>query len=216
MSNVVKIRPLAVKQISLLGTLIFIATPLLAPLSTLAGEKHHQHGTHVHGIGSLNIAIEDKVVFIEMTSPAANIVGFEHKPANEEQEQAVHQAIEKLENVGKLYLFDSKAGCSLTEAKVSSSIHDGDHDKHEDHAEHGDHGKHAENSQDEAAQKPEESHSEFSATYHFNCDHPDKITSLEVLLFNEFPGFEKFEVQLLTPSGQTAATLTPDNNRIKL
>lgn len=202
MSNCAEVRPLPVRPTNFLISLfIFFATSLLATPTIPAGAAEHHPGAHVHGIGLLNIAIDEKEVYIEMVSPAANITGFEHEPVNAEQEKAVHLAITELENGDKLYTFNSKAGCSLFEAKVDSSM---SLENHGDHA------------HTEAGHGTGEGHSEFTATYLFKCSRPQELTTVDVQHFTVFPGFEKLDVQLLTPSGQSGTVLKPGNSRITL
>jgi hypothetical protein len=57
-------------------------------------------------------------------------------------------------------------------------------------------------------------HSEFTVEYHFVCKHPEKLTHIDVMLMRAFPGVERIEVQLLTPTEQTALELTGKNNRL--
>jgi Protein of unknown function (DUF2796) len=42
--------------------------------------EHREHGPHVHGVAQLNVALDGNVLWIELNSPAMNIVGFEHAP----------------------------------------------------------------------------------------------------------------------------------------
>ena len=49
-------------------------------------ETRH-HDAHVHGIGKLNVAFDGNNLIIELTSPAVNIVGFEHQAQNQKEEE---------------------------------------------------------------------------------------------------------------------------------
>ena len=181
------------------------------------------HEAHVHGIGSLNVALDGDVLYIELESPAANVVGFEHAPGNKREEHAAHQAIDTLENGGELFAPNRKAGCALQESVVHHSLqHEteehGDHDnKHEPeatpdstvHAKH-DH----EEEEGEHGEELHDEHSDIEATYTFSCSRPDMLREIDVRLFETFPGFEKIQLQLLTPDGQKGATLTPRDHRI--
>ena len=59
-----------------------------------------------------------------------------------------------------------------------------------------------------------ESHSEFRAEYHFVCKKPEKLASVDVMLFNVFSGIEHIEVQLLTVTKKTALELTAKKKKI--
>lgn len=200
-----------------------------------------QHDAHVHGTAQLNLAIDGKNVFLELASPAMNIVGFEYIPSSEEDRHSVHEAAEKLEDGGSLFEFSKAAGCTLVTAEIESPLlghehheehddkdsygkehdHGEKHDKEDDH--HDAHGKeydeHAHDEEHDHSATDEHGgaeHSEFEARYQFICSSPMKLKTLTVNLFTAFSGFEKLETQILTSSGQTAPELTARNNRVDL
>jgi hypothetical protein len=187
-----------------------------------AGEKRH-HGAHVHGVANLNIAIEGHHLHIEFTSPAANIVGFEHHPHTEKQKSAVDDALKKLQKGESLFLLSPEAKGRMAESSVTSDItqeeaHAEDesthtHAKHDHHADDGhkhEKGKHAPNGH------KDEHHSDFSAAYIFDCREPGSLSRIEVKLFDVFPGIDHINVQVISPTGQTAMKLTAKNNLIKI
>ena len=99
----------------LISTFLF----LVGIFSINAAETRH-YDAHVHGIGKLNVALDGNNLIIELTSPAANIVGFEHAPENEQQSHEVHDAIELLKEGEMLFVFTTKAQCTLHEAHVET------------------------------------------------------------------------------------------------
>ncbi len=179
-------------------------------LAGVGVSETRQHGSHVHGVGKLNVALDGNDLILELRSPAANIVGFEHAPENEQQTQEVHEAIELLKEGEKLFALTAKAQCSLHEAHVDNDMVKGHHEEHEAH-----HQEH-EDSHSEKDHADGSDHSEFEATYHFECGDPDSLKAIDVRLFSHFPGFEELEVQLLTPKRQTAVELTPKKFQISL
>ena len=148
----------------------------------------------------MNVAVEGSQLYIELVSPAANIVGFEHAPNTDEQEAAVDNAIAVLEAGDNLLGLPVEAECSLVTAAVESDIHSGEGDGHSGHEDEHEH-KHSEHE--------EEVHSEFVANYEFDCANPEQLQQIEVGLFETFPGIEEIEVQALTDSGQVGKNLTP-------
>ena len=208
----------------ILAPLVFLIFYFVAQLGSGVAETRG-HTAHVHGIAQLNVALEGNELMLELISPAANIVGFEHKPKNEEQIQVVEEANELLQHGEKLFVMTSGAQCSLHEAHVEGDIlHDHedahakhDHDHDHDHG-HGDaHAKHDHGHGDDHADHDhggEGVHSDIRATYHFECGAPKRLQALDVQLFEHFPGLEKLEVQLLTADKQTAADLTAQNRQI--
>lgn len=117
-----------------------LATVLLAPQAT--AEERRGHGSHVHGMGSLNIAQEGGDLQMELHSAAANIVGFEHAPRWEEEHEAVRRAVETLEEGGALFGLPAAAGCALEHVAVATPLlksgagHEADH-LHEGHHQEG-------------------------------------------------------------------------------
>ena len=202
------------RVLSLASVLLFLAASCLAA----DRDEHRQHASHVHGIGHLNVAVDGKVVYIELASPAANIVGFEHLPSSETERHTVLKATETLEDGNSLFVFSAQAQCALTSAMISSPLLDPEHEDGHHHSEaheetHKDGGHHSEGDHEAHG---ENNHSEFSAEYQFSCAHPEKLKSLETKLFSAFPELEKLEAQILTTTGQTGAALTAKNNRLKL
>ena len=106
-----------------------LTTSLLAPLAFVApgasadekhehdhDQAHRQHDAHVHGSAALNLALESGEVHIELDSPAANIVGFEHAPSSEGDHAALDKAVATLKNGDQLFHFNSEAGCRMEKA----------------------------------------------------------------------------------------------------
>jgi hypothetical protein len=172
------------------------------------GAETRHHDAHVHGVGKLNVVLDGSNLVIELKSPAVNIVGFEHAPEDEQQSHEVHEAIELLKEGEKLFVLTTAAQCTLLETHVDNDMKQGHHEEHEAH-DHED----AHSGEDHG---DDSTHSEFEATYHFECVKPDSLKSIDVLLFSEFSGFEELEVQLLTPKRQTADELTPKKFQISL
>ena len=182
--------------------LIFLLLFLVA-LEGIGVCETRQHESHVHGAAELNIALDGTKLFLELSSPAANIVGFEHAPNNEEQRETVHKAMEQLKKGEKLFVLPAKAKCRLQEAHIENVMKEEHHDKHEDE-DHDEEEKHSDKEHDDGAE-----HSDIEVTYHFECTHPEHLKTIDVLLFKRFSGVEEIEVQLITTTKQTALELTP-------
>jgi Protein of unknown function (DUF2796) len=172
-------------------TIILCFLALLPAGAALADEaEHREHGPHVHGVAELNVALDGNVLWIELSSPAVNLVGFEHAPQDAEQKAAVRQATENLQDGARVFGTSPDAGCELTEAKVTTDIEPAGAEHHDD------------------AEHAGEAHSEFQASYRFDCAAPDALTQLEVRLFELFPRTEEVEARVIGRAGQTAAELT--------
>ncbi|MDH5446592.1 MAG: DUF2796 domain-containing protein [Gammaproteobacteria bacterium] len=170
---------------------------LYSPFTHAGKTQHRQHGSHEHGSAQLNIAIEGQRLYLELSSPAANIVGFEHKPHNDKQRQTLKKAIKILNQTSLLFTPSASAQCKSNKIEVDVDTLQDEHDKKDSHHHHS-------------------GHADFSAHYVFVCQKPSKLTTLQLLLFKPFPGIEKLQVQLLTETGQSAITATAQKATIKL
>lgn len=181
-----------------IGLILTLSGVLAAP--TILADEHDDHrqlGAHVHGIGHLNLAIDEGSVEIELIVPAFDIVGFEHAPRTEEQHQAMAAAVTLLRDGERLFDWPSGAGCRLHQVEIPSGLADAD-------TEHG-HG----HDEDDASV-----HSDVVAHYLFACAEPAGIDRLDVNLFTPFPSLEGLRVQYATAAGQGAGDLTPARNRL--
>jgi len=194
---------------------LLLAVPvLLLPLSySYAHEDHHHHeheeaaslAAHEHGAAQLNVALDGKRLELELTSPAMNLLGFEHAPASAADEAKIANARAQLEQPQGLFGLPSAAECTVSEqhfeGELLGSAHAGykrgdDHD-HEHKNEH----KH---------EHEDGGHSDIAARYQLDCSNPDALHALNLKgLFESFPGTEKIQVQLIGPNGQQGVKLTP-------
>ncbi len=186
---------------------------LSAACGTAAVAETRHHGSHEHGSAVLNAATADTTLSVEYITPAANIVGFEHAPSTEEQERAVHEAVELLES-GKMLSLPAEAECNLTRAEVE---HEAEGDEHHD-AEGDEHEKHAKEELDEHEEHGEDegAHSEFHVEYEYRCENIGALAHIDVELFKHFPGNEKITTQVITANGQKGVELTPSSTRLVL
>ncbi|MFV8435386.1 zinc uptake protein ZrgA [Vibrio owensii] len=154
----------------------------LSLAATANAEEYRQHEAHVHGHVEFNIAQDGKDLLIEITSPGADVVGFEHAPENAEQEQALKQAIAALKDTDKLFAINQQAKCVIEDVHVSHTLgqdsheghdhhdHEGhDHDKH-DHEGH-DHDKHEHDHDHEHKGHDHEEHAHDDHDGHEHHDH---------------------------------------------
>ncbi|MGB1290473.1 MAG: ZrgA family zinc uptake protein, partial [Porticoccaceae bacterium] len=62
--------------VSIIG---LVATFFVLVNATFAEQKAASLDAHVHGLSQLTIAVEGETVELEFSSPAMNLVGFEHR-----------------------------------------------------------------------------------------------------------------------------------------
>ena len=142
-------------------------------------EGHREHQAHVHGLAEMTFAQVGQKVEINLESPSANIVGFEHKASTEKQENAVIKVKTLLESPQQLFIFNgTRCDIAKTTVDVSSllSHHEEEHEKRYD-------------------DKHVKTHSEITANYQFTCKHGSKLKTVSVELLAKFPGIKKLETQ---------------------
>lgn len=200
----------------------FYATLALASLALntpLASEEagHRQLGAHVHGQGSLNIAIEGNKLDMEFEAPGADIVGFEHEAGSSAQKALVEKAKVTLGEVLTLFKMPSNAGCKVEKATVEirneeqhhhdeghaagtakneSGAKDDEHDE-DDHDEHG-------------------GHSEFHAQYSLTCTSAANLTTIETTYFKAFAAAQQLNVSVVAAKGQWQMQLTRKKTTLTL
>ena len=208
------------KPISMLQLSIFLI-PITALAGFLAPSLQASERAHEHGVGQLSIAIEGNEVEIELVVPGADAVGFEHAARTDSERKAVVAAAEKLKEAKRLIRLTSGAHCHVEKTEVASALLDNDKDEH-DHAHGHKHEKHAKqdehkhNEHKEHDKHPDgEIHSEFTAHYHFHCDHPEKLTGADVEFFKVFPSAHELVARWITSKGQGVTELTAKATRLK-
>lgn len=192
-----------------------VATFFVLVNAAVAEQKAASLDAHVHGLSQLTIAVEGETVELEFSSPAMNLVGFEHRATSKKDIAAVKQAESILRQPDRLFAL-SDAGCKPihTHVDISGLIeqHD-DHDGHKGHDEHNDHDDHKDHNDhhDHKAHDEHETHSEIVASYSFACKDTTKLSSLRVTLFKSFTGIHKIQAMWVTTTKQGSAKLTADN-----
>ena len=175
---------------------ILIALPALAEQA-----EHRQLGPHVHGQGTLDIAIEGKKIEMELVAPGMDIVGFEHVASTDEQKAAVKKAKAKLTDVLSVFKLPAAANCKAEVANVEN--------RKETH-------KPGEKDDDDDDKPGAPQHSEFHATYTINCEAPERLTGIETIYFANFAGAQLLNVNVTTSKGQTQAQITRDKPTLDL
>ncbi len=170
--------------------------------SAVAEDRAHQHG-----IGHLDIAIQDGKVEMELTVPGSDAVGFEHAATTAADRRAVNQAVHNFEDGKALFAFPAAARCRFEEVEVRSGLID-------DHGGHGHHGHGKKDQHHDESSAPEETHAEFTAHYHLDCDRPAALTYVDVKFFEVFPSAHALASRWISGRGQGGRKLTRSANRL--
>lgn len=183
-----------------------VASAVLAlPLSVLADDHQHSLEAHVHGLGTLNIALENQLLELQLESPAMNIIGFEYQPTTAADIQSVKAAQNKLSNAAELFAFSPAAQCHLTSVSIDNALlTESDTHGHD----------HNQKSQPEA-EIAEHQHNDISVHYQYHCATPAQLNSIDLAgLFKLFTQTEKIQVQLIVGDHQHGAELSAKNTSL--
>ena len=183
-----------------------------------------QLSAHEHGVGSLDISIEQDLVAMQFRAPGADIVGFEYDAETAQDRQAVADALALLEQPLALFGLPAAAGCTVVQAHAAlasdhamhgdgsghvtheekHAAHEDGHTEHDEHAANEEHEDHHDDDDHEDHGKAENSHAEYEADYELKCADATAITSLALTYFDVFPNAEELEIQVISEMGAQA------------
>jgi len=192
----------------------------LMTASVAMAEETRELSAHEHGVGTLDIAVEDTTIAMRFAAPGADIVGFEYEATSQADIAAIDAALATLSDPLALFAVPAAAGCGVTDADVvligddgGHDDHDDDHAKHDehDHDEH-DHDDHADHDDHDAAHAHDDhdddhaevQHSAFEAAYTLTCSAPEALTQIAFDYFDLFENALEVEVQVVTEKGAQA------------
>ncbi|NKB53375.1 MAG: DUF2796 domain-containing protein [Rhizobiaceae bacterium] len=115
-------------KISRKVSIVLAAASALAfgPTSLQASERNLD--AHEHGVSTLRLAQEGKVLQFELEAPGDDIVGFEHAAENDAQKSAVTNALSQLQKPETLFVLPDDANCTASDQHA-------EFETEEDHAE---------------------------------------------------------------------------------
>ncbi|MFZ1181293.1 MAG: DUF2796 domain-containing protein [Herbaspirillum sp.] len=154
------------------------------------------HEAHVHGIGRLDVVLDGKMLSLHLDSPLGNLIGIEHAVSSAKDRQAAQDMARTLRNAAAMFVTTPSAICRLSSVQLASVAIEPallGETAASNTALHADQGGHA----------------DLHADFHFQCAQPGQLQRIDVKLFDAFQGFDRIDVQLVTPRRQGAATLTP-------
>lgn len=171
-------------------------------------EDQAQHA-HVHGMVQLDIAIDGADLVVQLTAPKADIIGFEHAAATEEEKRSVVQAITKLTSPD-LFMLNASAACKLVETDIDGL---GEH-SHENDTQAKDHKHPAHKASNEKIAEHNHSHHDVTVSYQWQCANAEQLASIEVQLSKQFSSIHTINVQMALPQGQFSRTLKSGQSRL--
>ncbi|WP_374692188.1 DUF2796 domain-containing protein [Accumulibacter sp.] len=163
-----------------------LAAICVLPLPALAGRS----AAHVHGVASLQVAVDGGTLTLQFETPLANLLGFEHAPRSEKQKQAVGLMADRLRQAGAVFTPSPAARCSAISVELESPL------------------------LQPSPQSGDDAHADLDGSFVFRCQDPAALRDLEVGLFASFPRLQRIDVQVAGPRGQSAARLSPQQRRV--
>ena len=145
---------------------------------------HHEQNPHEHGVAQMFLTMVDHDVLVEVKSPLYNVVGFEHAPKNQQQQQQLQNQREAIQ-AGDLIQLDQAAQCQQKSAKIMSATHN--------------------------QQSEQTGHRDLSFEYQWHCQQPKAIKNINMQrLFQTWPHLQTLRVEWVHQHHQSAMTLQPD------
>ncbi len=181
------------------------AACMFSSVAALAQQGFRQHDAHEHGTAQLNVAVDGNQLLIELSSPAANLVGFEHEPTSDEDIDQATTAAQVLHDASQMFATPFAANCAIDRVKVEmpwdlqGSLKPGTLPAEQHAAHEHDHG----------------DHSDIEAEYSYTCGNPESLTELDMVLFQTFPATERVHVQYITATNQGSVELTTYNRQLR-
>jgi hypothetical protein len=189
-------------QHTIAGLLLATATVATTPL---AAQEFKQEAKHVHGQVTLNLALENDVLAVELEAPAINVIGFERAPRNAAEEKVVRDAAAWLSAGRALLGVPAAAGCRRVEAGVEapkwSDAKNKGTGKHDHDHEHGD---------------DEHAHADYRATARYTCSNPAALAWVEVWALRQLRDVTEVTVNVVTPEMQKSVRTSRADERIAL
>lgn len=97
---------------------------LLLATASLWSQEAHGHKAHVHGVASLDLAIEGRTLTAIFESPADSIMGFEHAAKTPEEKKKQAEALARLKaRFGEMLLLPATAQCTWKSGKAEVHVH---------------------------------------------------------------------------------------------
>lgn len=160
----------------------------------------HELGAHVHGIASLQVAVDEQTMTLDFSSPLDNLIGFEHVPTNAKQKAAVKKMVDSLNKAEQFFIPTTDAQCTLQSVKLDSLVLEPK----------------TSTDKKDASQHHEEErgHADIDGEFVFSCKQTGKLHDLEVRLFDAYPNLHQLKVEVASQKKQAGATLTTELRRV--
>lgn len=149
---------------------------------------------HVHGVMTLNIALDGPVLSVQLVAPQDTVIGHERRPKPGVETTAANAVLAVLRDAPRWLKPDDAAGCTagavtLQPGKLQGAAKPGEKDS---------------------------GHADIEAGVQWRCATPAALKGVDVLLFDAFSRVERIDVQVAGGGGPAKQTLRKNNRRVVL
>lgn len=148
-----------------------------------------KESAHAHGQSQMNLISEAKNLQLEWVAPADDLLGFEHKPRNDQEKNKVAEVVAKLKDNLSIVHFSEAAKCRLKNKIVNVGIF-ADHDKHE-------HSKESKGKDKSSHHGEHGCHHDLKAQWTFECEQPEALKGATFKVHENFPQVKKVQLQFI-------------------
>ncbi len=192
----------------------YFAFSILASAAALPAfaQETREMEAHIHGVSTLEFAVEGQIAEAMLKAPGMDLVGFEYDAKTDEDKAAVAAALTQLQDPAAVMVLPTEADCEAIEIEAHLA---GEHESHDDHDGHND-DDHADHDDEHADHEEGSVHNEFLAHYHFSCAQPEALTQMTFSFFDTFTHAKEIEVTFVTDAGAGTAEATLDEPVVSL
>lgn len=147
-----------------------------------------EHGAHEHGVGDFEVSIEGKGLRLRWEVPADSVLGFEHAPRTAAQKSALTVLRQDWAQPLNLFAPSPEAKCQPQSTTLESDLFSEAFKGH---------------------------HAELTYAFTLNCEAPEKLHSLEVMVFKKYKSLREVRVELSSEKGQKSIRLNRQNTVLR-
>jgi len=170
-------------------------------LATTSAANEQQ--PHQHGHARLQMAVGNNNVDLILTSPAFNLLGFEHEPRTGQQKQTLENARQWLTT--QALITPDGSNCTVKSASMSFGAEATEQDRHDHDHDH-----------EESHNEANDEHSNIEVSQVLDCAGTDISGQLTTPLIAQFPEIQELNVEWVTNSRQGSAKLSSSDSRFRL
>lgn len=163
---------------------------------------------HVHGHAVLQVAVDGGTLTLALVSPLESLLGFEHAPRTDRQQAAVRRMAQAMHQPDTLFVLPAEAKCGNPKVTLASPVIPPPLLAAQP----------APAPAPKAGAKPAPAkggeHAELEAEFAWTCERPERLTHLEVKLFDAFKTLKRVDARVAAGGRQAAARLTARNPKL--